>query len=660
VIDLGHFSQVSAFILSVYSLVFGFIAAKNSNYKLVVSARNSLIVSSIFCWIALICLALAFANNDYRYLYVWQHSDNSMPWYYLVSAVWGGMDGSMLLWAAIMSAFVAVSILNKKNFSKKIYQWLTPSLSLAQVFFLLVVNFFTNPFRLVPLNSVISDGNGLNPLLQNPSMMIHPPLLYCGFTGFVIPFGFAIAALLSKENLWLKYVHKWTLSAWMFLTAGIILGGNWAYIELGWGGFWAWDPVENASFLPWLTATAFLHSAMAQEQRGVFKVWNVSLAIATYMLTVFGTFLTRSGIVQSVHAFAEADIGWVFVSYLVLLIIFSATLVIFRLKELKPENQIENFFSREVLFLFNNLIFLSIAFTVMWGVMFPVISEAVAGEKAVVGPPFFNQVTGPMFFSLLALMLFGPFVAWKGDNLKKVSKALLPSLIFGLIISLVLIYLKPTYILAAFSIGLGVAIIFSLEKIVRTAAVKRRKEGNLASAYKNVIRSKSRRFGGHVVHFGVAIMAIAITASYVYKTEKDITLEIGQKAKVGSYEFKLDDVLESPQSSYHAIIAKVSVYKGDKKISTLQPERRAYAREVTTEVALEMNLLNDLYVAFAGIDLAGRDPSDLKKLPLIFKIYINPLQVWLWFGSILVIIGTLIVLLKTQKIEDNMNSEVVS
>ena len=259
-----------------------------------------------------------------------------------------------------------------------------------------------------------------------------------------------------------------------------------------------------------------------------------------------------------------------------------------------------------------------------------------------------------MFFLLLALMLFGPFVAWKGDNLRKVFNQLLPSLIFGLIISLILIYLKPTYILAAFSIGLGVAVIFSLEKLVRSTAVKRKKDGNLAGAYKEIIRSKSRRFGGHVVHFGVAIMAIAITASYVYKTEKDITLKIGEKAEVGSYQFKLEDVFESPQSSYHAIVAKVSVYKGDKKISTLHPERRAYAREVTTEVALEMNLLNDLYVAFAGIDIAGRDSSNLKTLPLIFKIYINPLQVWLWFGSILVIIGTLIVLLKTEKLEDNI------
>jgi len=285
----------------------------------------------------------------------------------------------------------------------------------------------------------------------------------------------------------------------------------------------------------------------------------------------------------------------------------------------------------------------------MWGVLFPVISEAVAGEKAVVGPPFFNQVTGPMFIALLILMLLGPFVSWKSDKFSDVMKQLLPSFVFGLIVSLILIYLKPSYVLAAFGIGIGVAVIFSLEKLVRSSAVKRRKEeDNLIDAYKKTIRSKSRRFGGHVVHFGVAIMAIAITASYVYKTEKDITLEVGQKATVGAYEFVLDDVVEAQESSYHAVAAKVSVFKNGKRIADLSPERRAYAREVTTEVALKMSLLNDLYVAFAGIDITGRDSSDLKSLPLIFKIYINPLQVWLWFGSILVILGTFIVLLKRE------------
>lgn len=663
-IDLGHFSQVAALCLSLFAMFIGAYGAIKTNKELIFSARNALILSSIFCCIALLCLAISFVTHDYRYLYIWQHSDNSMPWYYLVSAVWGGMDGSMLLWAVIMSIFSAAAVFKFREINTALLSWLVPSLSLALSFFLIVVNVFTNPFRLVAGGNIHVDGNGLNPLLQNPSMMIHPPMLYSGFTGFVVPFGFCLAALLSGnlDGTWIRYTRKWTLVAWIFLTVGIVLGGNWAYIELGWGGFWAWDPVENASFLPWLTATAYLHSTMAEEHKGMLKIWNVSLAILTYLLTVFGTFLTRSGVVQSVHAFAETDIGWIFLVYIFLVILLSSVLIFKRRDQLVSVRKIESLLSREVIFLLNNLILLSIAFTVFWGVMFPVFSEAVSGEKAVVGPPFFNQVAGPLFIVLIFLMLVGPFVSWRQSKFSILFKTLWWQFALGSIVTLVLIYFSPENILAAIGIGLSVALVFSIEYEFRSASKARKafnsNSENLIKSYTTTIRRRPRRYGGHIVHLGVAVMSIAIIASSAYKTEKDITLTVGNEAVVGNLKLKLENVEQKQEPSYQAISAVVSLWEGDNKLTTLYPERRAYSKEVTTEVALHINAFRDVYVAFAGMDVAGRDTQNVEELPLVFKVFINPLQVWLWFGALLVVGGTVVVLVYTDRVKQVSAQEV--
>jgi cytochrome c-type biogenesis protein CcmF len=372
-VDIGHFSLVTAWALSVYGVIGGSLGALRSNRALVKSAIYSVHLCAVFSFAALFALAVAFVGHDYSYMYVWQHSNNAMPSHYLVSAIWGGMDGSMLLWAVIMSLFGSSVFLRPSMVRRELHNWLAPVLSAGTGFFLVVVTFLTNPFRLVPGGNIPLDGNGLNPLLQNPSMMIHPPILYAGFTGFLVPCAFCLAALISGQlsDSWIRATRRWTLVAWGFLTIGIILGGNWAYIELGWGGFWAWDPVENASFLPWLTATAYLHSVMVQEQKGMLKVWNVILAVTTYMLTVFGTFLTRSGVVQSVHAFAETDVGWVFLLYIGIVSSMTLVLIAFRWQELRPERQLESYFSREAAFLFNNLALLGICFSTFLGCSFP-------------------------------------------------------------------------------------------------------------------------------------------------------------------------------------------------------------------------------------------------------------------------------------------------
>lgn len=651
-IDIGHFSLVAGFFFCTYSAFVGSYGALKNDGKIVASAANSMLLCAFFSSVSLIALMYAFGTHDYSYVYVWQTSNNAMPLHYLISAVWGGMDGSMLLWAVIMTLFSALVVLRGKEVQRDLFKWVIPVLAFANGFFLLVVTFLTNPFRLVPAGRILADGNGLNPLLQNPSMMIHPPMLYIGFTGFVVPFAFCLAALLGGQinNNWIRLTRRWTLVAWSFLTAGIILGGNWAYIELGWGGFWAWDPVENASFLPWLTGTAFLHSVMVQEQKGMLKVWNVILAVGTYLLTVFGTFLTRSGVVQSVHAFAETDVGWVFLTYIGLAFVVMCFLLALRWKDLKPDRAFESYLSREAAFLFNNLALLGICFATFWGVMFPVISEAFTGEKSVVGPPFFNQVNVPLFLALLFLMGVGPLISWRKNNLKLLTKTFSRPFISGSIVTVVFLFVDSSRVLAAVAFGLAVFAMATIESEFRRAAKIRRQltEDGLVKSYVSVVKRRPRRYGGFLVHLGIAVMAIAITASYAYKIEKDITLKVGETTQVGRYNLSLRSLSEKAEANYGGIVAEILVTDAGngEEITVMRPERRSYvsSEEITTEVALRMTPREDLYIALAGLDIETGDKNNLQTLPALFKVFVNPLQVWVWFGGIVVLFGTLIVL----------------
>lgn len=656
-IDIGHFSLVLAWLLSAYGLLVGSYAAKTNRRGLIVSSANSVHLCAFFSIVSLVALAVAFVGHDYRYVYVWQTSNNAMPAHYLVSAIWGGMDGSMLLWAVIMSVFGSLALWRSSGVQRDLIKWVAPVLSGATGFFLFVVTFLTNPFRLVPGDRLLTDGNGLNPLLQNPSMMIHPPMLYIGFTGFVVPFAFCLAALLGGQlsDSWIRVTRRWTLVAWGFLTAGIVLGGNWAYIELGWGGFWAWDPVENASFLPWLTGTAYLHSVMVQEQKGMLKVWNVCLAVITYSLTVFGTFLTRSGVVQSVHAFAQTDIGPVFLGYLAVLGILTLALIWYRWDDLRPERQLESYFSREAAFLFNNLALLGICFATFWGVMFPVISEAVTGEKAVVGPPFFNEVNIPLFLILIFLMGVGPLIAWRKSSFKALVRTFTKPLIAGSLLTLLFLYLDGSRILAAVSFGLSLFALATIEAEFRRAVKVRRQQittsESLPGSVAQIVKRKPRRYGGFLVHIGVAIMAVAITASMAYKTEKDITLKVGEDVTVGRYTLKLTGLTQEKFENYSALVGEIDVLdaKSGELLDQMRPERRAYVvnDEVTTEVDLRVTPREDLYIAMAGIDTNSADKNakfDIQTAPALFKVFINPLQVWLWIGCVVVLLGTGIVM----------------
>ena len=672
-VDVGHFSLVAACLLSIYGLIVGCFAARADNQKFIASTANSIYLCSFFSTVSLAALAVAFVNHDYRYVYVWQTSNNAMPTHYLVSAIWGGMDGSMLLWAVIMSLFSSLVLIRARDVQRDLLKWVMPVLCGATGFFLVVVTFLTNPFRLIPGSQIPADGNGLNPLLQNPSMMIHPPMLYIGFTGFVVPFAFCLAALISGKlsDNWIRATRRWTLVAWSFLTAGVILGGNWAYIELGWGGFWAWDPVENASFMPWLTGTAYLHSVMVQEQKGMLKIWNVVLAVLTYTLTVFGTFLTRSGVVQSVHAFAETDVGWVFLLYIGILIVLTLVLLWYRRVELRPERMLESYLSREAAFLFNNLILLGICFSTFWGVLFPLFSEAVSGEKSVVGPPFFNQVNVPLFIALMFLMGIGPLIAWRKSSLAALAKTFMTPLIAGSLLTLLFLYIDPSRVSAAVSFGVCLFVIITIESEFRRAArVRRQMTGEAyARSLKEVVRRRPRRYGGFLVHLGVAAMAVAITASMAYKIEKDITLLAGESVEVGRYKLTLEEIYQERASNFTAVVSKIKVSDKDSGefLTFMKPERRAYTtnQEVTTEVALRVTPREDLYLAMAGLDIGAGASShdlDLNKTPALFKVFVNPLQVWLWIGAGIVLFGSAILilhgLLQSQKSEQEIRAGV--
>jgi cytochrome c-type biogenesis protein CcmF len=476
-------------------------------------------------------------------------------------------------------------------------------------------------------------------------MAIHPPMLYLGFTGLAVPYAFCMAALASGQmsNEWIRLTRRWTLIGWTFLTAGIVLGGHWAYLELGWGGFWAWDPVENASFLPWLTATAFLHSVMVQERKGMLKVWNVFLIVLTYALTVFGTFLTRSGIVQSVHAFASTDIGWTFLLYLSAMILVAIGLSIYRRAELKPERAIESFFSRETIFLLNNLVLLSICFAVLWGVMFPVFSEAVTGVKQTVGIPFFNAVNVPLFLALIFLMGVGPSIAWKRSSVSQLARLFAVPFISAFMVAVALVFagIVEFYPVLAYALCFfGVMTI--LGEVQRGLAAQKSITHASTWAPSNVAtlwRRQRSKYGAHVIHFGVLLMTVAITASMAHKIEREFTLAPGERFNVGRFSLELDEFHEERQPNYDAIQARVTLraLTDEKALGVLTPELRFYRKnkETTTEVALRMGQREDVYLVLAGVDETGAKAS--------MKIFINPFQVWLWYGAIIMVVGGVIV-----------------
>lgn len=654
--SFGNLALTVALAFALYAVIALFVGTQTKRRALVKSGERSVYVFFAFITLAVVSLLYLLLRSDFSVEYVAHVTNRDMPFYYKLAALWGGQAGSLLLWTWVVSIYTTIVAVRNRNRRTDLVPVALGVMSATALFFLSLNIFSENPFRHLavqhagnvgPVPFAPQDGNGLNPLLQHPVMVIHPPILYSGYIGMVVPFAFAMAALITRElgNAWISLIRRWTLVAWGLLGLGIILGGKWAYMELGWGGYWAWDPVENASLMPWLTATAFLHSVIVQEKKDMLKVWNVVLIIATYLLVIFGTFLTRSGVVSSVHAFAQSSIGIFFVSYIALAGALSTWLIFSRLEYLRSDNELDSVVSRESSFLFNNLIFLSACFAVLWGTIFPVISEAIQGEKISVGAPFFNKINVPVGLVLLFLTGVGPLLAWRKSSMKSLRKNFFwPLAIATLILPILFIAgVRHFYALMSFYLCVFVTITI-VSEFYRGVRARVRAHGEaLFEAFGRLVGKNKRRYGGYIVHFGIVLLFLGFTGN-AFNKEKQGHLAEGESMTIGSYELTNDKLESGREPLYEWMKAHVTVKRNGRTVRTLVPEKRFYtaSEQPTSEVALMTSPIEDFYVVFAGMS------DDNTKA--VIQVFLNPLVWWVWIGILVVVAGTIVCILPDARV----------
>ncbi len=683
----GSYALLLAFALAIYAIAGGIAAIITRRPLLIKSARNAGFAVCALIWLAFASLVYLFFTDNFSMAYVAEHSNRNLGSLYKFSALWSGQQGSLLFWSFLLSIYVFSALFAYRGKHPELMPYVGVVLASVQLFFLTLNNFVASPFQVLAspgAGGVLrlvsqTDGHGLNPLLQYPEMVIHPPVLYSGYTGFTIPFAFAMAALIGRYpgEKWIHLTRKWTMIAWCFQSAGILLGAHWAYAVLGWGGYWAWDPVENASLMPWLTGTAFLHSVMMQEKRGMMRVWNVWLVFTTFLLVIFGTFLTRSGVVSSVHAFAQSSIGRWFVGFLI--IIISACLVAFLKNRdyLRSDNQLDSMISRESSFLFNNLILLVACVAVLSGTLFPVLSEAIRGTKISVGPPFFNRVNIPIAMFLLFLTGVGPLLAWRKTSTESLRKNFGWPLIGGVATAVMALAfgLREFYVTLCLMLSGFVTFTVFSEFYRGARVISARTGSNLFSSAAQLAMRNTRRYGGYVIHFGMVLVFIGIsgqafnqdkqmemspgqsssqslsrspgTAGAVqagpYNQDKPAEMKSGSVMNIGPYTLHLQNFDSDQQPNYSSERATIDVDKGGKSVMMLYPQRRFYPsnEESGTMVAISSTLKEDLYVVYAG-----RSPDS--NLPVIHA-YLNPLVKWIWLGGLVVVLGTILALLPNRQ-----------
>jgi len=664
--DFGSFCLLLGLILTVYTFAAGSLALWGASAaglriahrpaalwnRLGETARRAGIASFIAVACAAFALVWAAFTNDFSVEYIRAHSDIALNPAYKFATLWSGQEGSLLLWAGLLSGYGLV-LRVRHRVDVRLTAFASTILAAIQIFFLLLLCVGAPPFSIHP-GAVPADGAGLNPLLQYPEMVMHPPLLYLGYVGFSVPFAFALGALMMRYpgEKWIHITRRWTMVAWLFLTVGIFMGAHWAYSVLGWGGYWGWDPVENASLMPWLTGTAFLHSVMMQEKRGMMKNWNVWLIFSTFMLTILGTLLTRSGLVSSVHAFAQSNIGAWF--YTFIMIVLAVCLFTFFLQRdhLKSENKLESLVSRESSFLFNNLILLAACFTVLWGTLFPVLSEYVQGSKVTMGAPFYNRVNIPIGLFLLFLTGIGPLLAWRSTSLRSIRRNfVLPSIAMAaMAIALMIGGVRPWndgddmhatfFSLMAFSLAAGVITAIT-EEFLRGARVVRTQTGkNLLASAVLLTRRNTRRYGGYIIHFGIVVMFIGI-AGGAFNQSREMEMSYGDQLSIGPYRLVCQSITQDSKPEYDTDYALLDVYRGNKYVTQLAPELREYFagtdhQQQLTMVALHSTAQSDLYVIFEG-----KNPDTGRP---IIKARLNPLIAWIWIGVLIVVAGTFVAL----------------
>ena len=645
---IGELSLWIALLMALWATGVSYAGGALRRADMVASGERGMYAAWGFTILASAGLLTALVTHDFSFRYVASYTSANLPTVYTVAAFWGGQSGSLLFWALVLSTFAAIALVSNRRTNRELMPWVTGTLGVVLVFFLAVTVFGSNPYE--RLDWIPPDGRGMNPQLQNPGMAIHPPNLYLGYVATAVPFAFAIAALISRrlDAEWLGAVRRWALTSWFFLTVGITLGMWWAYVELGWGGYWAWDPVENASLLPWLTGTAFLHSIMVQEKRGMLRKWNVTLVVATFLLSILGTFLTRSGVVSSVHSFAQSPVGMWFAGFLAVSLVASVVLVSVRLKDLEARAELESMVSREAAFLYNNLLLVGIAFSVLWGTLFPILSEAVTGSKITVGPPFFNAVNIPLGLLLFALTGIGPLIAWRRASAANLQRQFAAPAAAGVGVGAALfaVGMRDPYALVAYTIAGFVTGTITQEFWKGTRARMRMYAESAWSATLRLVLRNRRRYGGYIVHAGMTLVFAAF-AGLAFRKEFDVTLKPGEtftaKDPYGhTWTFTSGGLSRFDVLNRQVVALSLTTTRDGKPERLITTERRQHVDsrgnptfEPSTEVGILEGAKQDVYVVLAGVS-----PGEQAEVRITF----NPLVMWVWFGGMIMALGGLVVM----------------
>lgn len=645
-VEIGHFAVITALVLSLIGIVSPLVGLKTKNPAWVLIGRQAATLIFFLLSIGMASLIHAFVSRDFSVEYVMATSNSKLPWFYTVAALWGGHEGSLLLWVWILSAFCTLAAWLHWRTQPVVMPYLLGIQSFVMFGFLALIVFLSSPFeRIFP---VPLDGKGLNPLLQDPAMVIHPPMLYLGYVGFSIPFAFAMAALFSGRlgEEWIKATQRWTLFAWMALTTGILMGGYWAYYELGWGGYWGWDPVENASFMPWLVGTAFLHSVMVQEKRKMFKVWNLFLIIVTFSLSLIGTFLVRSGVLSSVHTFAtDPRRGLYILIFLAVMLILAFGTLIVRSAKLRSPIEMDSIISKESAFLFSNLFFLVAAVTVFLGTLYPLLIETLKTAKVSVGPPYYNAVFMPVALGLLIMMGIGPSIAWRKASKENLRKNFLIPLLFALVAMGVasLIGIRTVFGLAGATIvSFVMATIFLDFGKMSAFWAKRGGTHYLVGAYRAFTQNQ-RKYAGLITHLGVLVMVVGIIASTIYQTEKVVVMRPGDELKLSAYTLKFAGTHEVQGPNWVGQEGVFDVYREDRFITQMRPQKRIYteSQTPTTEAALYTVRLGHLFMTMPEVTPDGATIRGL----------INPLVLLVWIGGGIMGLGVVLNIVRPRRRE---------
>jgi len=635
---IGQLALALALLLALYSIGANIFGIRKQQADVLTSARHALWAMAAMVALAATALWSGLLRSDFSLEYVASYSSTTLPTVYKITALWGGQQGSLLLWTLLLSVFTGIVAFQNRARNSEISPYVLIVLAGVAVFFLGMLNLVTRPFdAMIPMPA---EGTDLNPLLQNYWMAIHPPSLYTGYVSTTVPFAFACAALMTRrlDDTWIRSTRRWALFSWFFLTLGNLFGARWAYEVLGWGGYWAWDPVENAAFMPWLVMTAYLHSVMVQERKDMLKVWNLALIGLAFALTLFGTFITRSGVISSVHSFTQSGLGPYFLTFLLIVVAGYTGLLLSRIRDLRSPAELESYLSREAAFLFNNLVLVGIAFAVFWGTIFPVISEAVRGVKITVGPPFFNQVNGPLALALIFLMGVGPLIAWRRATRKNLVQSFAAPALVGVAAGLLAFAwgIRGWYVLTGFSLAAFVLGTVAVEFERGVMARRRMVHESPPRALVNLVAKNNRRYGGYIVHVGVALAFVAIIGSSFFKTEVKRSVREGQSFEIGPYRLVYLGLSSIDTAHMENLTARLSVMRHGKMVEVLEPAKLFYKRpqQPATRVAIRATLASDLYVVLAGVD----DKSGLAT----FDVFLTPLVSWLWLGGMMMALGTVV------------------